>query len=196
MRLAMIGQGNGRSIFGSSARDMWGAQPRMGSFSLGQTAQDFYNRAKAAVTGFDQQVQRIALISSSDARASILSNYGISNPVPNQGNECGYAAAVTRNNIADADQHGADVGFPDHGPSRNRVEKLEGCVTSLQNDVDSALRLYGALSTPAPLPAAAAAKPLPGAAAAPAGAAAGGISTAGWIGIGAGALVLGFLALR
>lgn len=186
LRMAPISHRAGfhNSMFAPAAREIWNQQDPfgLGRARLGQTAQTWYQRAKDALASFDLTVQRIGSIANESARNQLLHDYHISNP--DQG--CGFDAAVTRNNIADAERYSPvayEQGFPDHGPSRRHVSSLEDCSKTLARDTQAALAQFGVLPAPIVIQV----PSLPGSAQA---AAEAGTPVLTYVAVGAGALVL------
>ncbi len=148
LRRAAIGALNGhRSTFGPGSNEIFGAG--MGGPRMGQTAQDFYNRAIPLIQKFDQLVTRTQKIANKAARDQVISDYGLNDPTNTD--KALYMRNALASDVANAQKYtpiAYEQGFPSHGPARGRVTKLQNFDSDFEAAVKSAEDQYGILPEP------------------------------------------------
>lgn len=153
VQLGMVQISGGRSSFFSTPVSgqfqLNGQAPWLAGPMLGQTAQDYYVRAKAAIAQFDQLLARTARIANQTAREQIVKDFGLNDPANKDLAQ--YMRNALAGDVADADKYAPvsyEEGFPNHGPSRGRVSKLESFNSDFQSAVKYAEETYGILPEP------------------------------------------------
>ena len=122
---------------------------QLGRATLGATGLEWYQRAKTALAQFAALVAQIQTIANKTARESILEWVGS----PNVDETPAYRyQAVLADVLYDVERYSP----PNYGAyqlerRQRRVEELEGEVETLQEKVQSAIKVYGALPIPEPV---------------------------------------------
>jgi hypothetical protein len=134
----------GGSAFASAP---FSAPPRLaGGRSLGQTEQQWFSRAKTAVTTYDLLVDRTKRIASPQVRESIVSRYI---GVPEDQESAIYRRNSVAQNVGEAESYNP-VNYLVFGQDRvrSRVEKLEVWNRDFDAQVSAAEASYGVLPEP------------------------------------------------
>lgn len=120
--------------------------PALAGSRLGQTEQQWFARAKAAVVKYDSLVGRARRIASPPYRESILARYGGD---PNDQASAVYRRNSVAYNVAEAESY-TPVNYLVFQPDRvrNRVEKLEDWNRNFEAEVVAAESSYGVLPEP------------------------------------------------
>lgn len=134
----------GGSVFASAP---FSATPSLaGGRWLGQTEQQWFSRAKTAVTTYDLLVDRTKKIASQRLRESILSRY---TGDPRDQESAIYRRNSVAYNVGEAESY-APVDYLIFGKElvRDRVEKLEGWNRDFEKEIAAAEVAYGVLPEP------------------------------------------------
>lgn len=134
-------------FFSAAARDAFS----VGSFRrvLGQTAQDYYNKAKRVVADWDALVARVARLANKVDRDRLIDYYGLSEPTNKDKDQ--YRREVVASGIATAEKYtpiAYEEGFPTHGPNRKDVDHVGDYVKDLGQEVQTSEATYGTLPQP------------------------------------------------
>lgn len=141
MGMATVSQSRtARSIFGTQTS--WG----LGA-SLGQSEQEWYTRAKAAVAKFDSLVERVKRIANKPVREEIAGDYGLDSP------EDRDLALYRRNSVADQVREAESYQPVNYliyrdQKARDRVAELEEWNRDFNRDVKDAENAFGILPAP------------------------------------------------
>lgn len=117
--------------------------------SLGATAQNYYDKAKASVSMFDSLVERVKRIANKAERDGIAVTYGLT--APENQDKAMYMRNALAYDLSEAEKYSPiayEQGFPALGPSRGRVAKLESFDTAFEAAVKNAENMYGILPEP------------------------------------------------
>lgn len=136
-----------KEIFGLGG--MMGRHPVLASYSLGQTAQDYYNDAKKELARFESIAARVARIANQTERNRLIDVYGLTEPTNKD--KATYMHNALASDVASAEKYSPiayEEGFPSHGPSRGRVRKLKNFDDDFDSEVTNAERTYGILPEP------------------------------------------------
>jgi len=152
--MVMISGGTRRtSMFSGSAVDQFGggfARPQyaMGGYSLGQTPEEWYARAKAAVAEFDNLAARTAKVANKAERERIAKDFGLTNPADSD------KAMYRRNDVAQTIAQVESYSPPNYliysvgQRARNKVQALENWNSDFRSQVKTAEDTYGILPEP------------------------------------------------
>lgn len=147
--VVIAGRRTGQSLFSSSVADGFGFHSALaGRVSMGQTDQEWYVRAKAAVSKFDSLVERLKKIANRGARESLVSRYGLDNPTDKDRGK--YMRDAVFYNVFQAESYTPVnyLVFGSTGPARRRVGDLEDVNRDFSDDVKAAENTYGILPEP------------------------------------------------
>jgi len=145
---AIAGNRTRPSMFSINAVETFNA-PMMGGYTLGQTGQQVYARAKAAVAKYDTLVARTAKIANKSARDEIIARYGLSEPTNKD--KSLYMRNAVAGNIAQVESYTPPnylIYETRKGPDVGRVDKLEAFNRNFESDLKSAEDTYGILPEP------------------------------------------------
>jgi hypothetical protein len=145
---AIAGNRTRPSMFSVNSVDTFSA-PQMGGYSLGQTGQQIYARAKAAVSRFDAAVERTKRIANQTARQQVINDFGLQEA--SDKDKALYMRNAVAGNIAEVDSYVPPNYFiyeTRTGPNAGRVDKLENFNRDFLSAVENAEVTYGVLPEP------------------------------------------------
>lgn len=143
------GNGSRPSLFGSSVQGTVGFHaPRNPHAWLGQTPEEWYTRAKAAVTKFDELLDRTARVASKQARDEIMAWVQTSGIVDSPA----YRYAGVKSDLMDVERF-TPPAVQDYKIERrqNRIEKLEAFNKEFETMVSAAETAHGKQAAAAPI---------------------------------------------
>jgi hypothetical protein len=145
---AIAGNRTRPSMFTMNAVDTFNPS-MMGGYSMGQTGQQIYARAKAAIATFDALVGRTAKIANKSARQQVIDTYGLSE----SGNKdkALYMRNAVAGNVGEVESYTPPnylIYETRKGPDAGRVDKLEAFNRNFASDVKTAEDTYGILPEP------------------------------------------------
>jgi hypothetical protein len=152
--------GSRSAMFGGSVGNFFslGAQmpqyqpayaPPPARYYMGQTAQDYYNRARPEIQKFDTLVERTKRIAGKNARDTVIADYGLTEAANKD--KALYMRNALASDVAGAEKYSPvayEEGFPSRGPSRGRVDKLRSFNSDFEGAVKAAEDMYGILPEP------------------------------------------------
>lgn len=146
---AIGGAGPKSHLFSSSLSESVGFHKTLGGFKMGQTAENFYFRARQALASFDSLVNRLRRVAYKEGRDMAFRDFGLTNPTNKDLGK--YMRDAVAYDLSQADSYtpvAYEQGFPSTGPSRRRVGDLEEVNNDLEDVVKEYERVYGVLPEP------------------------------------------------
>lgn len=145
---AIAGNRTRPSMFSMNAVETFSAG-RMGGFTLGQTGQQIYARAKTALAKFDALVVRTQKIANKMAREQVIKDYGLQESTNKD--KALYMRNAVAGNVAEVDSYTPPnylIYETRKGPDAGRVDKLEAFDRDFSSAVTDAENTYGILPEP------------------------------------------------
>lgn len=146
MFVPISGNGARPSLFGSSVAQVPGFHPTLaGGYWMGQTPQEWYGRAKAAVAKFDELLTRTSRVASKTERDAILAWVGTAA----QDGTPAYRYATVKSDLTDVERF-TPPAVQDYQLERrqSRVTKLEDFNKEFETKVSTAEAAHGRLPEP------------------------------------------------
>lgn len=141
------GNGARPSFFGTSIQQKMGFHPSLaGGYYLGQTPQDWYNRAKQSLMKFDDLLTRVAKVANQTSRNEILAWIGTASIQDSPA----YRYATVKSDLQQDVESFTPPAVNAYQVTRrtNRIEKLEEMNRELEAKVGNAENVYGKLQDP------------------------------------------------
>jgi hypothetical protein len=150
LRMVAISGPAGRgSFFGGAVSDGFRAGHALsGDYSLGQTPEEWYRRAKSAIADFDGYAARTAKIANKTVRDQIATDYGLNDPANKD--KAAYMRAAVAYNVGQAESYTPPnyLIFGVGQQAKNRVQALENLNSDFRRAVSDAENTYGTLPAP------------------------------------------------
>lgn len=149
--MVMISGGRRPSMFsGGVTEGFRGAPYAMGvpEYALGQTPEEWYARAKSAVSDFDSYAARTAKIANKAERERVAKDFGLTNPSDSD------KAEYRRNDVQETVRQVESYSPPNYliysvgQRARNKVQALENWNKDFRRAVTEAENTYGILPEP------------------------------------------------
>lgn len=144
------GPGGRGSFFGGSVSDGFRAGYGLGAggYSLGQTPEEWYRRARSAMADFDTYALRTAKVANKTVREQIATDFGLNDPANKD--KAMYMRAAVGYNAGQAESY-TPPNYLIYGvgqQAKNRVQSLENFNSDFRRAVTDAENTYGVLPEP------------------------------------------------